>query len=134
VLLAALASSFIYPIILAMLCEPAWSEIASGFLGLLLLGAALLPVGMLVASFVKKRGAAGALTLCVLLLVLLAQAVIPGMSPWLKNILIKATPTYHMDAFISGVVGISDIVYFASVSALLLYLSVRVTNFNKRYR
>jgi F0F1-type ATP synthase membrane subunit a len=89
---------------------------------------------MLAASVTAKRGAAGALALCVMLLVLLAQAVIQGMSPWLKDTLIKATPSYHFSAFLSGVVGLSDAVYFASVSALLLYLSARAVNYRMRYR
>jgi ABC-2 type transport system permease protein len=134
VLAVSLAASFVYPLILAFLGEPSWSEAVSGFSGLLLLGGTLISAGTLVSSFAAKRWAAGALTLYALLLILLAQAVLPGMSEPIGGALLEATPSYHMDAFISGIIGLKDIVYFVSVSALLLFASVRVTTYRMRFR
>lgn len=134
VLAISLAASLVYPLILECLGEPSWSEAASGFLGLLLLGALLIAAGQFVSSFFAKKAAAGWLALCFMLLVLLAQAVIIGMKGPVGGALVKATPSYHMNAFISGIVGLSDAVYFLSLSALLLFFSVRVTAYRMRFR
>lgn len=131
VLAAALGALLIYPLILVFLGDPSWSETGSGLLGLLLLGALLISLGQFASSFTSRRAVARALSLCAMLLVLLIQALLPGMKG-IGDALVKATPSYHLNAFLSGVVGISDIIYFISASALLLYASARMTAHNMR--
>jgi ABC-2 type transport system permease protein len=133
VLAVSLAASLIYPVILALLGEPSWSETGSGLLGLLLLGGLLISLGQLIASLTEKKAAAGALGLCAMLLVLIMQALLPRVDD-AGDALVKATPLYHVNAFISGIVGITDAVYFISISALLLFISARATAYRMRFR
>lgn len=133
VLAAALGALLIYPLILVFLGEPSWSETGSGLLGLLLLGALLISLGQFASSFTSRRAAAGALSLCVMLLVLLVQALFSGMNG-IGDALVKATPSYHVNAFFTGFVGLSDIIYFFSISALLLYASARATAYSMRFK
>lgn len=127
----ALAVSLIYPL-LGM--YTAWGETASAYLGLLFLGAALISVGVFVSSFALGRPAVGMLTLALMLLILLFQAVIPGISaPWLKALLTDISPSHHMHVFGSGIISFSSAVYFVSFSALFLLLSGAVIQQRRRW-
>lgn len=121
VLSAALAVSFVYPVMIAAWGDISWSETLAGYLGLLLLGAALISAGVFVSSFPIGKPAAALLTVSLMLLILLLQAVIPGISSaWLRLFMTKVSPLYHMHVFGMGLINFSSVVYF--ISFILLFL------------
>lgn len=133
VLAVSLAASLIYPLAVAAAGGGLPGETAAGYVGLLLLGAMLVAAGMFVSSFRLSRPAAGILTLALMLLILLFQAVIPGITaPWLKALMTKISPSYHMHVFGSGIISFSSAVYFITFSALLLYLAGGVVKHRRR--
>jgi ABC-2 type transport system permease protein len=127
VLAAALAVSFVYPVMIAAWGDISWSETFAGYLGLLLLGAALISAGMFVSSFPLGRPAAGVLTVALMLLILLFQAVIPGISSaWLRLLMTKVSPSYHMHVFGTGLINFSSVVYFISFILLFLLMAAGI--------
>jgi ABC-2 type transport system permease protein len=133
VLMAAAAVSLIYPLILSVLGNPSWSEIASGYLGLLLLGTMLIAIGLFISAASAGARSAGTGTLGIMLMILLAQAVIPRVNnEWLKTTLLYTTPSYHTYFFESGMLSLPSAVYFVSLTLLFLYAAVKAVEYKKR--
>lgn len=133
VLAAALAVSLIYPVVIAAAGAVSWGEAASGYLGLLLLGAALISAGVFVASFAPGRKAAFMFTLALMLMLMLFHAIIPAISAgWLRQLLLKLSPIHHMDVFGSGILSFSSVVYFLSFILLSLIMAAGIIKLRRR--
>ncbi|MDD5018714.1 MAG: ABC transporter permease subunit [Eubacteriales bacterium] len=127
VLLIAFCISFIYPAILAIFGTPAVGEIALGYLGLLLFGGALISIGMFISSFTTNQANALFATFGVIICILFAQTMIPGIdNAFLRTALIKTTLSYHFYYFESGILSLKSVVYFISVMILFLFLAARI--------
>ncbi len=133
VLAAALAVSLIYPVVIAATGGVSWGEAASGYLGLLLLGAALISAGVFAASFAPGRKAAFMFTLALMLMLMLFHAVIPVISAgWLRQLLLKLSPLYHMKVFGSGIISFSSVVYFLNYILLSLLMTAGIIKLRRR--
>ena len=126
-------------VMLAVLGEPDWGSILAGYVGLYLLGSLFLAVGCLLSAFAKDQIVAFVTTtLVAFALVLSGQddvvTILDGLSPSLSlgTLLyewISVVP--HYDAFVAGVVELSSLIYFASLSALSLYACSLVLERNR---
>lgn len=95
-------------------------------LGMLLLGSALISIGMFISSLTESSVVSAILTLVINILVLYMSS-FAGMvnATWLANILEKAAFINVFDNFGANVFSVSDVVYFVSISAAFLFLCVR---------
>lgn len=115
-----------YPLILAYYGNPDLGAILSGYLGLLLLGAAFLSVGMLTSSFTKNQIVAAVIGLSFLLIImLLSAAKIFAQTAWVKEFFDYISISEHFDNFTSGIIDTKSIIYFFSFTILFLFLTVR---------
>jgi ABC-2 type transport system permease protein len=103
------------------------AHLATGYLGLGLLGAAALSLGLLGSALAKRQLAAGLLGtgLLTLLLIgwLLARISDPPLDALLDYFALWQT---HFQPFQRGILGLSHVTFFASVSALSLALATRL--------
>ena len=95
-------------------------------LGMILLGAALISIGMLISSLTESSVVAAILTLVVNILVLYMSSIssMVGIS-WLSAIAEKAAFISAVESFGKSVFSIPDVVYFLSITAAFLFLCVR---------
>ena len=95
-------------------------------LGMLLLGSALISIGMFISSLTESSVVSAILTLVINILVLYMSS-FAGMVnvTWLANILEKAAFINVFDNFGANVFSVSDVVYFVSISAAFLFQCVR---------
>lgn len=126
VLAFSLCVSLLYPLILSLFGPPAWGRILTGLLGVLLFGALLIAAGLFVSSLLKRTAPALMATYGVMLLMLLVDS----STAWLKSGLFKtaalwAQPLSNAAYFIGGFINLPSIVYFLSLTALLLFLAAR---------
>jgi ABC-type transport system involved in multi-copper enzyme maturation permease subunit len=124
-----LLTSLPIPIMLAVLGRPDWGPIVTGYLGLSLLGALLLAVGSLLSALSRDQIVAFVTTALVAFALVLSGnedvvAVLDGLSPRLS----AGTFLYewvsvmpHYEAFVAGVVELSGLIYFVSLTALALF-------------
>jgi gliding motility-associated transport system permease protein len=111
--------------ILFLYGEPDWKPILAGYLGLLLLGGALLSIGTFISTLTKNQIIAGAATfsICLLLWVLDWVSAYETAS-WAKVVSYISVMT-HFQSFARGVIDSKDVIYYVSVIFFGLFLTGR---------
>lgn len=120
------APSVIFEIIVASHISVSIISFVYSLLGMLLLGSALIAIGMFISSLTESSVISAILTLVINILVLYMSS-FAGMIKvtWIANIIEKAAFVNVFENFGENVFSISDIVYFLSISAAFLFLCVR---------
>jgi ABC-2 type transport system permease protein len=132
--LAMLAPTLLYLVLLRIFGHPEYGPVASGYLGLALLGMLYVAVGVFASSLTSNQVIA-AVTGFVILVVLamfgpwMAQAV---PAPW-RTVIREATVRSHYTDFSQGVVDLVHVVYFVALAAYVLFLTVKALE-SRRWR
>lgn len=121
-----IALTGIYPLILLGYGDPDMATIGAGYLGAILLGAAMLSLGVFTSSLTRSQvvaavlGVAGSVTLWLLGLIgsLLGET---G-----QKMIEYLAPSDHYYHFIDGIIDTRDLVYFISFCLIFLFLSGQV--------
>lgn len=127
--LITLAATFTVPLMLAVLGNPDGGMIFGGYLGATLLGAMFLSMGLFFSGFCKDQIVAFVVTLLACFAVFLVgtnfiAGYIDGFFPGLGGMLSQLVGVIdHYNAFIRGVVEVSDVLYFVAWTALFLVLN-----------
>jgi ABC-2 type transport system permease protein len=117
--------SYTYALALAVLGAPDWGPIYSGYIGLFLLGAALVAVGLMTSSMVSNQVIAALLSLSIFL-VLWNIDYLGWLLPDPFNALfVNLSLLVHFRPFATGSLFLSDAGFFLSVTLLGLFVSVR---------
>jgi ABC-2 type transport system permease protein len=105
--------------------QPDWKPILVGYLGLLLLGGALLSIGTFISTCTKNQIVAGVagFAICLLLWVL-DWASSFETSAWAKVVSYMSV-LQHFDSFSKGVLDMKDVVFYVSVIFVGLFLTAR---------
>jgi len=114
-----------YAITLGILGQPDWGPIWSGYLGLLLLGAALVAVGLMASSFVDNQIIAALLSLSLFLLLWIIDHFGWMLPDPFDALVVNLSLLVHFTPFATGSIFLSDAGFFISVALLGLFLSVR---------
>ena len=119
--------TLVYAVIISFFNAPSWETVFGNFIGIFLLGAALIAVGMFLSSITENQivAAVGGIVFGVLMLFMdsIARAIsVEFISNTLKGISFMS----YYNNFTLGVVSLKDIVFFVSVCALFVFLTVRV--------
>jgi ABC-2 type transport system permease protein len=104
--------------------KPDWKPMLIGYLGLILLGGALLAIGAFISSLTRSQIVAGIATFAVLLLLWVFDWVSFETAAWAKVVSYLSVLT-HFEPFSKGVVDSRDVIYFASLTFLGLFLTAR---------
>ena len=114
-----------YAITLGILGQPDWGPIWSGYVGLLLLGAALVAVGLMTSSLVSNQIIAALLSLSVFLLLWIIDHFGWMLPDPFDALVVNLSLLVHFTPFATGSIFLSDAGFFVSVALLGLFLSVR---------
>jgi ABC-2 type transport system permease protein len=104
--------------------KPDWKPLAIGYAGLLLQGGALLAIGTFISSTTRSQIVAGIATFATLLLLWIFDWVSFETAAWAKVVAYLSVLT-HFEPFSKGVVDTRDLIYFASMIFLGLFLTSR---------
>jgi|SRR5581483_4364700 len=104
--------------------NPDWKPIATGFLGLLLLGASLLALGTFVSTLTKNQIVAGAICFAASLLLWIASWSSFSNSP-IAQFFYQLSIVSHLDSFARGVIDSKDVIYYLSMIFFGLFLTSR---------
>lgn len=120
------APSVIFEIIVASYVSVNVLSFIYSLFGMILLGAALISIGMLISSLTESPVISAILTLVVNILVLYMSSFSSMINiSWISNIIKKAAFISAVDSFGNNVFSVPDIVYFLSITAAFLFLCVR---------
>lgn len=123
-----------YVLILKVFGDPDFGPIITGYLGILLLGASFLAIGVFTSSLTQNQVIAYVAGLVILILLWIADAAggIAGFGP-VANALSYLAITQHYDNFFRGIVDSADIVYSLSIVAVSLFLATQILQ-TRRWR
>src|SRR5687768_12901418 len=113
--------------------NPEWRPIATGYLGLLLMGGCFLSVGLFISSVTKNQIIAGMVTFAVFLMFWVINWIATFMDPTPQAVLNYLSITEHLNDFARGVIDTKHLVYYLSFIAFSLFLTVRAVD-SERWR
>jgi ABC-2 type transport system permease protein len=117
--------SYTYALTLAVMGAPDWGPIYSGYIGLFLLGAALVAIGLMTSSMVSNQVIAALLSLSIFLVLWIIDYLGWLLPDPFNALFVNLSLLVHFRPFATGSLFLSDAGYFLSVTLLGLFVSVR---------
>ncbi len=124
--------TLLYAIVLASFTPIDWAVFFGHFIGTILLGVALVAIGMFLSSMTESQVIAAVSGFAVMLLLMMIDplASYVGTSTFLGKVLDGISFSTRYNSFALGIIDLSDVLFFLSVSAIFMFFTIRV--FEKR--
>ena len=132
-LLATVAMTLYYTILLFVYASPDPGPIFAGYLGLALYGGAALSIGMLCSTLTSNQIVAAVVATGILLLLFFADLASENLSGTAATVIGELSIRSHFDDFDRGVIDTKHIVYYLSFIAFFLFMSIRALE-SRRWR
>ena len=132
-LLSMIGFTLYYPLLLVVFGQPDPGPMYSGYLGLVLYSAAALSIGILTSTLTSNQIIAFIVAAGILLLLYFANTATGGIESVWSTLINEIGMRSHFDDFERGVIDTKHIVYFLSVTAFFLFLSIRALE-SRRWR
>ena len=100
-----------------------WGLVFTGYMGTLLLGTAIIPIGMFFSSLTENQIVAAALTTTFILGMWLLVYTANFLKAPLKFFIMYLSLNFHLNSFSIGYLSIKHIVYYLSVSTFFLFIT-----------
>jgi ABC-2 type transport system permease protein len=122
-----LAPTLIYHGIVSLYSDPAlpWRLVWAGYLGVALLGSSLVAIGSFISSLTESQIVAGIVTFVVFLMLWVLDIGINVSSSAFGEVVKYLSILQHYEEFAQGVIDTTSIVYYVSLTALALFLTLR---------
>ena len=120
--------TLIYAIILAFQISPDWSLLIGNYIGLLLVGALVITIGIFISCLTESQviAALGTLAISVILLTIDQIASLLSGITILEEIVGFISITTRYSEFTAGLINYDSIIYFITMQALFIFLTVRI--------
>ena len=120
-----LALTLAYPLMLFYFTRVEWGPIMTGYLGLLLMGAAFIAVGVFASSITENQIVAAMVSFAVLLLFWVVGWSADFVGGTWGRVLSHLSLIEHFDSFGKGVLDTKDIIYYVNFVIVALFLTLR---------
>lgn len=134
-LLVIIAGTWIYPLLINQFTEPGIDQgvLLSAYLGLVALVAAVLAIGVFASSLFSSPAAAFFVGLAITIGLWILGGVRAGLSPTSQLVSYVGLVNHYYDNLYQGILHLTDLVYYASLTALALFLASQVVE-SRRWR
>jgi ABC-2 type transport system permease protein len=130
---AMLSVTLIHIGILFVYGNPEWKPIATGYLGLLLLGGSFISVGLFISSLTRNQVVAGFITFSVFLFLWIVSWIGSFSGPTVNEVTTYLSIVDHGEDFWKGVIDTTHLVYYLSFIGFGLFLTARSVD-SERWR
>jgi len=120
-----LALTLFYPLLVAYFARVEWGPLATGYLGLLLMGATFLGVGIFASSLTENQIVASIITFGVLLIFWVIGWSSDYLGGTWGRVLSHLSLIEHFDSFAKGVLDTRDVLYYVDFTIVALFLTLR---------
>ncbi|HET9489503.1 MAG TPA: ABC transporter permease subunit [Methylomirabilota bacterium] len=120
-----LALTLVYPAMVLYFTPVEWGVLATGYLGLLLMGATFLAVGVFASSLTENQIVASIITFGVLLIFWVIGWSADYAGGMWGRVLSHISLLEHFDSFAKGVLDTKDILYYVNFTIVALFLTLR---------
>ncbi len=121
-----IGSTLYVPLALDFFSTVSWAHVTTGYLGLSLLGAAMLAVGLFCSALTDKQIIAAVLNIGILVFFWFIGGGIGGYTENMTSLLKELSLFSHFERLYNGLLDSRDLVYLLSVTAAFLFLAHRV--------
>jgi ABC-2 type transport system permease protein len=126
ILVCALALTLTYPLLVQRFATGVeWRSVLLGYLGLFLMGAAYMAIGLFISSLTESQVVAALITFVVLLLTWIIGWSAGEAEGWVRDFVTYLATVSHLDSFSKGTIEVKDVVYFLSIIILGLFATNR---------
>ncbi len=129
ILVITLGLTVAYPILIQVLAKDTngvdWRSVGLGYLGLFLLGASFMALGLFISSLTDSQVVAALITFVTLLMLWLITWAASRMEGRMHDFLSYVGATTHLESFSKGTLELKDLVYFVSLIILGLFATHR---------
>jgi ABC-2 type transport system permease protein len=123
--LVTLALTFWYVLMLEWRGNPDLGPLLSGYLGIILYGGAAISIGLMASSFTSNQIVAAVISLGILVLLTFLEVAANQVTGVTATIVGQMGMTTHFSDFVRGIIDTGNIVYYVSLMAVFLFLTVR---------
>jgi ABC-2 type transport system permease protein len=122
-----LGPTLLYHLYVSRFSEPAmpWRIVWSGYLGVALLGASLVAIGSFISSLTENQIVAGVVTFVVFLLLWVLDISTSSSGGAFSEVIKYLSILQHYEEFAQGVIDTTSIIFYLSLAALALFLTLR---------
>ncbi len=116
-------------IVLSALSSPQWSIFFSNLIGIILLGAALISIGLFISCMTESQMVAAIVGFAAMFAILMIDnlaSALPTALSFVATILTKLSFMTPYNDFVSGILDLGNVLFFVSVTAVFLFLTVRI--------
>ena len=123
-----LAILLVFAVVIAFQVTPSWSVIIGNFLGLILVGGLVISIGLFISSLTESQliAAIGTLGVSVALMMMDSLTNIFSNLPAVATVVNFLSVSQKYTEFTSGILNYAYVVFFLSMQALFVFLTVRV--------
>lgn len=121
--------TFVYMLILATYSPPNWNIFMGNFIGVFLMGAALISVGLFISSTTESQVIAGIISYAVIMLIGFIDLIaflLPHELNFLSKILLELSFNAKLNDLVNGLLNISHLVFFISIIIVFNFLTGRM--------
>ena len=129
--LALIGLTIYYPILLFIFGQPDSGPIYSGYFGLILYSGAALAIGILTSTLTNNQIVAFVVAAGILLLLYFADTGTGVVGGAWSNLVTEIGMSSHFNDFEKGVIDTKNIIYFLSLTAFFLFLSIRALEYRR---
>lgn len=112
-----------YPITLSALGNLDWGAVASGYIGLLLLGGAYTGIGIMASSWTRDQVVSILVAFSICFFLYLIDRLVGGASGTVARFVEYLSTQYHFENIAKGVVDFRDVFYYVSVTVVSLVIA-----------
>jgi ABC-2 type transport system permease protein len=128
-----LAATLPHIAVLFIYGNPEWKPIVTGYVGLLLMGASFISMGLWISSLTKNQIVAGMVTFAMFLLLWTINWAMDSAGPTMQKVLTAVSITDNFDDFSKGVIALRHVVYYISFITFGLFLTAKSVD-SERWR
>lgn len=125
ILTVMLALTLYYPLLLIIFGDPDMGPIATGYLGLLLLGYTALAIGIFASSLTSNQIVAAVVAIGILLTLYFVGFTASFLPEALGEVINYFSLSNYFPDFMIGIIDTRGIIYYLSITALFLFLAIR---------
>lgn len=122
-----IAIFLVFALVICFFTTPQWSVVLGNFVGVLLLGAALIAIDIFISSLTESQVISAVVGVAAGLVIYMLDSLASLVTvDFIKTIISSISFLPHYTNFTNGIFNLADIVFFASVVGIFLFLTVRV--------
>lgn len=119
--------TIVYAAIISIFADSVWPLVLTNFLGLLLLGASLISIGLFISSLTENQLISAIVSFGIGLFIMMLDSLTSIINIQILTTISNAISfNKHYQNFTSGILNVNDVVFFLSVSFIFIFLNIRL--------